>query len=80
MAETFFIFYASSVVLSGEDFLGNGVIGGGRDNLIGRDVLGGGVIFYFFCFISRFGWQIQFEWQRRFGWRRLFGGGVILIS
>ena len=67
MAESFFIFYALSVdfgggvILDGGDFLGGGVILGGGDDLSGE------IIFYFLCFISRFGWQ------RHFGWRRLFG-------
>ena len=38
-----------------EAFLGGRVILSGGDVLAGGDVLSGGIIFYFLCFISRFG-------------------------
>ena len=44
MAESLFIFYASSVLLVGGDILGGGDNYGGRVILGGGDFLGGGVI------------------------------------
>ena len=86
MAESFFIFYALSVVvvggdfLGGGEFLGGGVILGGGDVLGARDYLEGGVIFYFLCFISRCGWRSHFGGRGDilvggglFGWRSHFG-------